>query len=59
MFFKLSCLLLSVAFLKVIVVQSLSWCDPELCPHGIQHIACDNTGVSIKKFIQEIISRYI
>ena len=47
MFKKLLALTLSVTFLEIIVAQSLSWCDPQLCPHGIQHIACDNTGVSV------------
>lgn len=27
-------------------IQALDWCDPELCPAGVKHTACGNTGVS-------------
>ena len=48
MFEKVLGLALITVFLELVAVQSLSWCDPQLCPHGIQHIACGNTGVSRK-----------
>lgn len=35
--------LLLLAFV-VKIVTSQDWCDPKLCPAGINHIACNNSG---------------
>lgn len=34
------------AFFTFVESKRLSWCDPELCPNGKQHIACGHDGVS-------------
>ncbi|XP_065368937.1 antigen 5 like allergen Cul n 1-like [Calliphora vicina] len=40
----LSVVVIIAVLLKKVDLKSLSWCDPKLCPLGIQHIACNNSG---------------
>lgn len=47
----LSILFLIFLCLKKVELKTLSWCDPKLCPKGVQHIACNNTGVTNFKYI--------
>ena len=45
---KFALILMLWAFcVNVIVAKIGSWCDPELCPNGKVHTACNNDGVNI------------